>query len=76
MFERPPVRISVPYTGWIFFTYICYQNCNDVCLKRPKINEKRPGSPFLEKHLERHILILFFARNKKIFLDFCFWFML
>ena len=23
-----------------FFTYICCKNCNDVCLKRPKINEK------------------------------------
>ena len=22
-----------------FFTYICCKNCNDVCLKRPKINE-------------------------------------
>ena len=24
-----------------FFTYICCKNCNDVCLKRPKINDKR-----------------------------------
>ena len=24
-----------------FFTYICYKNCNDDCLKRPKINDKR-----------------------------------
>ena len=24
-----------------FLTYICCQNCNDVCLKRPKINDKR-----------------------------------
>ena len=23
-----------------FFTYICCKNCNGVCLKRPKINEK------------------------------------
>ena len=23
-----------------FFTYICYKNCNDVCLKKTKINEK------------------------------------
>ena len=29
-----------------FFTYICCKNCNDVCLKRPKINDKRgQGSP-------------------------------
>ena len=24
-----------------FFTYICSKNCNDVCLKRPKTNNKR-----------------------------------
>ena len=30
-----------------FFTYICCKNCN-VCLKRPKINEKEAGvGPFL-----------------------------
>ena len=23
-----------------FFTYNCCKNCNDVCLKRPKINDK------------------------------------
>ena len=33
-----------PYTGWTFFTYC--KNCN-VCLKRPKINEKEAGvGPF------------------------------
>ena len=26
-----------------FFTYICCKNCIDVCLKRPKINEKEAG---------------------------------
>ena len=26
-----------------FFTDICCKNCNDVCLKRLKINKKRPG---------------------------------
>ena len=26
-----------------FFTLICCKNCIDVCLKRPKINKKRPG---------------------------------
>ena len=35
------VRIPVLYTLWTFFTYICCKNCNDVCLKRPKINDKR-----------------------------------
>ena len=24
-----------------FFTYNCFKNCNDVCLKRPQINNKR-----------------------------------
>ena len=29
------------------FTYICCKNCNDVCMKRPKINEKEAGDgPF------------------------------
>ena len=42
MFERSWVRISAPYTGWTFFTLICWQNCN-VCLERPKINEKEAG---------------------------------
>ena len=34
-----------------FFTYICCKNCN-VCLKRPKINEKEPVvGPFNKKQL-------------------------
>ena len=33
-----------------FFTYICCKNCNDVCLKRPKINDKRSGvCPFKKR---------------------------
>ena len=33
-----------------FFTYICCKNCYDVCLKRPKINEKEAGfGPFFLK---------------------------
>ena len=34
-----------------FFTYICCKNCNDVSLKRPKINKKSgQGWPiFLKK---------------------------
>ena len=32
-----------------FFTYIFCKNCNDVCLTRPKINEKEAGvGPFLK----------------------------
>ena len=34
MFRRLWVRITAPYTGCTFFTYICCINCNDVCLKR------------------------------------------
>ena len=34
------------------FTLICCKNCFDVCLKRPKINEKRPGmAHFFKKKL-------------------------
>ena len=33
-----------------FFTLICCKICNDVCLKRPKINNKRPRlTHFLKK---------------------------
>jgi len=43
---------SNPSTGILdghFFTYICFKNCN-VCLKRPKINEKEAGvGPFFKK---------------------------
>ena len=27
--------------NWHFFTFICWKNWNDVCLKRPKVNDKR-----------------------------------
>ena len=33
--------------GHFFHIYICCKNCNDVCLKRPKMNEKEAGvGPF------------------------------
>ena len=52
MFVRSWARIPAPYTGWSFFTLICFINCNNVCLKRPKINEKEAVvSPFFEKKL-------------------------
>ena len=35
----PKVIGSNPST--LYFHYICCKNCNDVCLKRPKINDKR-----------------------------------
>ena len=42
MFQRLCVRIPAPYTAWIFFIYICCKMCNDdVCLKRPIINDKK-----------------------------------
>ena len=31
-----------------FFTLICCKTCNDVCLKRPKINDKRGRGLFLK----------------------------
>ena len=45
-------RIPVPYTGWTFFHINLLKICIDVCLKRPKLNEKRPGWPiFLKKSI-------------------------
>ena len=35
------------------FTFICCTNCN-VCLKRPKINKKRPRIAILKKELDRN----------------------
>ena len=32
--------IPAPYTRWTFLTYICSKN-SSVCLKKPKINDKR-----------------------------------
>ena len=46
-FQRMWVQILALHTAWTFFTYICCKNCNDVCLKRPKINKKEAGvGPF------------------------------
>ena len=36
-----------------FFTYICCKNCNDVCLKRPQINEKEARVGPFKKSLYR-----------------------
>ena len=50
MFRRLWVWIPAPYTGWTFFTYNCCKNWNDVCLKWPKINDKRGrGWPIFKK---------------------------
>ena len=39
-----------------FFSLICCKNCNDVCFKRPKINEKEAGvSPFFTRHKRTQI---------------------
>ena len=40
-----------------FFTYICCKNCNDVCLKEPKINYKRgPGWPIFKRNEKTKIV--------------------
>ena len=40
-----------------FFTYICCKNCN-VCLKRPKINEKEAGiGPLLNYKFAHKVVI-------------------
>ena len=71
MFQRSWVQIPGPYAGWTFFTYICCKNCNDVCLKRPKINDKRGrGRPiFLKKSLkpyQRLFLCRYLANFKEL----------
>ena len=50
-FHRSWVWIPAPYSGWTwhFFRLICCKNCYDVCLKRPKINQKVAGvGPFIK----------------------------
>ena len=39
----PKIVSSDPSTIYLkdIFTYICCKNCYDVCLQRPKINNKR-----------------------------------
>ena len=51
MIERSWVRIQAPYTGWIWhFSHLFVTNNCNVCLKRPKINEKEAGvGPFFNK---------------------------
>ena len=41
-----------------FFTCICCKNCNDVCLKRPKINKKRPGLAHFFKKMKKNFTTL------------------
>ena len=56
MFERLWVCILALYTGWMFFhIYLLYKNCNDVCLKKLKINKKEAGlAHFLKNIQEAH----------------------
>ena len=65
MFQRLWVRILALYTGWTFFTYICCKNCNDVCLKRPKISKKRPV--FKKRNLKiKTVTLITTSRYKQI----------
>ena len=42
---NPSTRIDI-------FTFICCKNCNDDCLKRPKINDKRGRCwPIIKKNI-------------------------
>ena len=46
-----------------FFIFICCKKCI-VCLKRPKINKKRPGWPnFLKRTVAGPYLLLLMARS-------------
>ena len=63
---------STVYWMDIFFTYIfVVKNCN-VCLKRPKINKKRPGlAHFFKKNRhEPYFYIKFLKRPKKFWPSF------
>ena len=40
-----------------FFTFICCKNCN-VCLKRPKINEKEAGDGPLKKNFSAVYIVV------------------
>ena len=41
-----------------FFTLICCKICNDICLKRPKINYKRGrGLPIKKKDFSSSLLV-------------------
>ena len=59
MFLRLRVQIPAPYTGWNFFHIFVVGICN-VCLNRPKINEKeaRVGPFFFKKVGFNHTLCL------------------
>ena len=50
-------RLDDTIGRWTFFTLICCKNCINVCLKRPKINEKETGVDlFLKrKYLNCHL---------------------
>ena len=55
-FQRLWVRIPVPSAAWTWhiFILICCKNCNDVCLKRPKINKKEAGvGPFKKRPIKK-----------------------
>ena len=52
MFWRSWVQIPALYTGW---TFILCKFCNDVCLKRPKINDKRGRGWSIFKKVNFHL---------------------
>ena len=56
---------TVCWIDMTFFTLICCKNCNDVCLKRPKINKKEAGvSPFFKKLYNLYICVHFLGENR------------
>ena len=57
MLRRSWVKIPALDTRWTFFTFICRKNCV-VCLKRPKINKKKPGVDNLKKQLDKALKLI------------------
>ena len=50
---------AVYWMEMTFFTLICCKNCNDVCFKRPKINEKEARVGPFKKTYSLKVMVLF-----------------
>ena len=53
MSQRSWVWILAPFIGRTFFHIYFYENCSDVCLRRPKINETEVGLAHLKQKYKK-----------------------
>ena len=58
---------TIYWMDMTFFTLMCCINCNDFCLKIPKINEAGVGSFLKEvlQHSAEHFAFYIFANERK-----------